>query len=151
MTSLSNLQATNTTHLDSTLKSTVTAAWSELALDEGVVHVEYQTGADGMLDFIKVWSSKVWGEWKLVCELWMRPLWSHACGVQFGSGFHSIDFGRALELAVGNVDTTQMPQEYRGFIQVFPPSAVELSEAGAITKKALEHGVLPAPEQPAAA
>jgi hypothetical protein len=150
MTSTSNPQATNTALLESTLKSTVASSWSELTLGKGLVHVEYQTGADGELDFIKIWASEVWGEWKLICELWMRPLWSHLSGVHFGSEFHSTDFARTLELAVGSVDATNMLPKHRGLVQVFPPSAAEQNEAGA-TNDALKHPARPSQEQPAAA
>jgi len=130
MSSTNNLQATNTASLESTLMSTVKSSWSELTLGEGLVHVEYQTGADGGLDFIKIWLSKVWGEWKLVCELWMRPVWSHVAGVKFGSEFHSTDFERTLELAVGSVDTSMLLPNHRGFLQVFPPTAADPSPVG---------------------
>jgi len=147
MTLISNLPATNIAHLESTLKSTVASCWSELALDEGLVHVEYQTGADSELDFIKIWTSKVWGEWTLVCELWMRPLWSHVSGIHFGSEFRSVDFARTLELAVSNIDTTNMLPEHRGFIQLFPPVAAGQGVVG----KAQDHHALPFQERPTAA
>jgi hypothetical protein len=105
----------------------------------GLIHIEYQTGADGVLDFIKIWASQVWGEWKLVCELWMRPLWSHIPGVRFGSEFHSVDFARRLELLVGNDDTATMFPNLRGSIQVSPPTAIQLNEANAMIREAIDH------------
>jgi len=151
MKPISNLREPNTANLERTLKSAVASSWSELTLEKGIVRIEYQIGADGGLDFIKIWVSKVWGEWKLVCELWMRPLWSHACGIHFGSEFHSTDFARTLELAVGSVDATNLLPEHRGLIQVFPPSEPEQSEATAMLREPVGCHAPPTDEQPAAA
>ena len=80
----------------------------------------------------------------MVCELWMRPLRSHVSGVHFGSEYHSSDFARTLELAVGSVDTTHMLPGHRGLVQVFPPD-------GAQSGSSTEQGALPFAKQPTAA
>jgi hypothetical protein len=141
MSSITNIQAKQAARLERTLKSAVVSRWSELMPDSasGLIHIEYQTGADGVLDFIKIWASQVWGQWNLVCELWMRPLWSHVSGVRFGSEFHSVDFARALELAVGSDDTSTMLPNLHGMIQVFPPTAVERSEANVSVRESMDH------------
>jgi hypothetical protein len=151
MALIGSLQAKNTSTLEGILKSTVASHWSELSLGEGLVHVEYQTGAAGELDFIKIWDSKVWGEWHLICELWMRPLWSHVAGIHFGREFHSMDFARTLELAVASADTANLLPERRGFVQVFPPTAAEQSTVEPNTGKAPAPSEACATEQPAAA
>lgn len=140
MTPIANQQRAQIDYLEHTLKSTVVQGWSEVMpeLHSGLVHIEYQTGADGALDFIKIWESQVWGQWKLVCELWMRPLWSHVSGVRFGSEFHSANFGRTLELVVGN-DAPRLLPNLHGLIQVSPPTAAERTEAEATVREALDH------------
>jgi hypothetical protein len=50
----------------------------------GLIHIEYQSGTDGALEFLKIWESTVWGVWNLMCELWTHPRWSHATGIRFG-------------------------------------------------------------------
>jgi hypothetical protein len=139
MSSNADPRAVQAARLERTLKSTVVSSWSELMPESasGLIHVEYQTGADGELDFIKIWASRVWGEWKLVCELWMRPLWSHVSGVRFGGQFHSVDFARTLELMVGNACTTTMLPNLHGLIQVFTPTTIEQNEADAIVREAM--------------
>ena len=141
MTAITNLQAMQATRLDSTLRSTVVSSWSELMpeLASGLIHIEYETGADSKLDYIKIWASRVWGEWMLVCELWMRPLWSHVSGVRFGSEFHSLDFARTLELRVRDDDKATMLPNVHGLIQVSPPTAIEMNEANARIREALDH------------
>lgn len=142
MSSIATIQAMQAARLERTLKSAVVSSWSELMpdSDSGLIHIEYQTGADGMLDFIKIWASRVWGQWNLVCELWMRPLWSHVSGVRFGSEFHSVDFARALELVVGSDDTSAMLPNLHGMVQVFPPTAVERSDADANVRESMNRG-----------
>jgi hypothetical protein len=140
MSLITDLQATQAAQLERNLKSTVVSNWNELMPQaaSGLIHIEYQTGADGVLDFIKIWESLVWGEWNLVCELWMRPLWAHVSGVRFGSAFHSVDFARALELVVSSDDTSAMLPNLKGMIQVFPPTATERSEAEVIVREAMD-------------
>ena len=85
--SLSNNQETaNVARLERTLQSTVIAYWSVLMPEgaTGLIHIEYQSGTDGALEFLKIWESTVWGVWNLMCELWTHPRWSHATGIRFG-------------------------------------------------------------------
>jgi hypothetical protein len=76
MTSASNSQQEQTDRLDRSLEYAAVQSWDELMPDpaSGLIHVEYQTGSDGSLDFGKVWASVCRGHWKLVCEVWMRSL-----------------------------------------------------------------------------
>lgn len=139
MTTAIDQQSMHAARLDHILKSAVVWSWGEVMPDlaTGLIHVEYQTGGDGTLSFIKVWASIVRGEWKLVCELWMQPLWSHVDGVRFGAGFHSLEFARTLELVVGN-DHTAMQPNLHGLIQAFPPTATERSDAEVAIREAVD-------------
>lgn len=153
MTPITDSQAIQRIQLERMLKSAVVLSWDELMADStsGLIHVEYQAGDDGLLDFLKVWASTTWGQWRLVCEFWMRPLWSHTAGVRFGSEYHSVDFARTLELVVGNDAAFSVVPDLHGLIQVFPPTEVERNDAKQITMAALDnHGSLSS-EKPVAA
>ena len=129
--------------LNRLLSSAVVLSWDELMPNStsGLIHIEYQTGDDGSLQFVKFWSSTVWGEWKLVCELWMWTLWSHVTGVRFGSNYHSVNFTRTLELVADYERPLSLLPSLRSLIQVFPPSDVQRQDAELVTMVVLNsHG-----------
>lgn len=131
MRSAITLQSARKPRLDRALQFVVVQAWDELMPDptSGLIHIEYETGSDGLLDFLKVWASTVRGNWVLVCEYWLRPLWSHATGLRFGEGYHSLGFADSLERLAGHQDQfTNLPNR-TGLIQVPPPSCKERSQA----------------------
>jgi hypothetical protein len=140
MMAIIDSQTTHRDWLECMLKSAVVMSWDALMKGStaGLIHVEYQTGDDGSLDFLKVWESTIWGQWKLVCEFWTRPLWSHATGVRFASDYHSADFSHALELAVGNKNALSMLPNLHGMVQVFPPTEDEQEKAETVTRAALD-------------
>jgi hypothetical protein len=72
-----------------------------------LIHIEYQTGHDGSLDFLLIWASTNRGYWNLVCEYWIHPLWSHSTGLRFGNDYRSLEFAHGLELAVKHEDEFQ--------------------------------------------
>ena len=147
MTPIADSQETQIVLLNRLLSSAVVLSWDELMPDltSGLIHIEYQTGNDGSLEFLKTWASTVWGEWKLVCELWMRPLWSHATGLRFGTDYHSADFARTLELVVGAEAAVSVLPNLRSLIQVFPPTDLQRRDAELLAKEALDHhGSVPA-------
>jgi hypothetical protein len=136
-------QEAQTVLLNRLLSSAVVLSWDELMPDptSGLMHIEYQTGDDGSLDFVKFWSSTVWGEWKLVCELWMRTLWSHATGVRFGNDYHCVNLARTLEELAAYERPLSLVPGLRSLIQVFPPSDVQRREAERLTTVAHDaHG-----------
>ena len=148
MAPLTDSQTTQTVRLDQMLESAVVLSWDELMPNStsGLIHIEYQSGADGSLDFLKIWASTIWGQWKLICEFWVRPLWDHAAGVRFGSEFHSVDFARTLELVVGKDDKSAILPNLHGLLQVSPPTAVERSDAGVMIREVLDHHGAPTME-----
>ena len=153
MTSITDSQTTPRVRLERILKSAVLLSWDELMTDPatGLIHVEYQAGDDGSLDFLKVWASTIWGEWKLVCEFWVRPLWSHTTGVRFAGEYHSAELARTLELAIGKDAAFAGEPNLHGLIQVFPPTEVERKEAERMVQTAPENCVCLPMEKPAAA
>jgi hypothetical protein len=153
MTPITGSQTLPRVRLERMLKSAVVLSWDELMTDpaSGLIHVEYQAGDDGSLDFLKVWASTIWGEWRLVCELWVRPLWSHTTGVRFGSEYHSAELARTLEFAVRKDGAFAGEPNLHGLIQVFPPTGVERKEAEQMIQTAPEHVVCLPMEKHAAA
>lgn len=94
MLPITDSQTMQTISLARALEYTVIQSWDELMPDgtSGLIHIEYQTGSGGSTDFLKGWASIIKGSWKLVCELLMRPLWSHTTGLRFENDYHSDAF-----------------------------------------------------------
>ena len=131
MTPATNSQLEQMLQLNSSLHSATIQGWDELipASASGLIHVEYQTGGDGSLDFLKVWTSIVRGEWKLVCEMWMQPLWSHIPGLYFSNGFQPVMFAHAMKSLMEREDPFSMLPDQSGLLQVYPPSPEQRREA----------------------
>ncbi len=119
-----------TVRLDRALEYAVIQSWDELMPDpaSGLIHVEYQTASDNSLDFLKIWSSTLRGHWSLVCEYWMRPLWSHATGMRFGDDYFSETFARTLEFLMKHDNSFAKLPDRNGLIQVYPPTPEQRSE-----------------------
>jgi hypothetical protein len=121
--------------LECALQSAVAQNWDDLMPDSksGLIHIEYQTGDDGSLDFLLIWASTVRGYWDLVCEFWVRPLWSYTIGLRFSKNYHSVEFGRTLKhLMKDGSAFLELPDKH-GLIQVYPPR----EERRDITRKSL--------------
>lgn len=131
MLPISDSQTMQTISLARPLENRVIQSWDELMPDgtSGLIHIEYQTGSGGSTDFLKVWASIIRGSWKLVCELWMRPLWSHTTGLRFENDYHSDAFANNLELIMGQEETFPSLPEEAGLIQVYPPAQEERRKA----------------------
>jgi hypothetical protein len=89
--------------LDCALEAAVVAHWNDLMPDSparGAMEILYGTAADHILQYLKVLSSETRGYWNLVCEYWLKPLWSHSVGLSFAREAHSAEFAAALTLLV---------------------------------------------------
>jgi len=146
-------QEEQTVLLKRLLSSAVVLSWDELMQDStsGLIHIEYHTGDDGSLQSVKFWSSTVWGEWKLVCELWMQTLWAQVAGVRFGSDYHSVTLARTLEVVAAYERPLSLLPDQRRLIQVFPPSDTQRREAELFTRVALDSHSSAPPATPLAA
>jgi len=129
MISAVNSQREQTVRLDRSLEYAAVQSWNELMPDpsSGLIHIEYQSGCEGSLDFLKVWTSISRGEWRLVCEAWMRPLWSHTTGLSFSNGYQSVILANALKVLTEHAFSV-LPSQNR-LIQVFPPTPTERKHA----------------------
>jgi hypothetical protein len=143
MTALSNSQPEQPARFECALKNAVIEEWDELMPDSksGLIHIEYQTGREGSLDFLTIWASTIRGYWSLVCEQWMRPLWSQAAGLTFHNDYHSLCFAHGLELVMQQHNGHLNLPDRRGLIQVYPPQEVEGST------KAVGHNPKPTPAE----
>jgi hypothetical protein len=131
MTSITDSHVIQTIPLDRALEYTVIQSWDDLMPDQasGLIHLEYQTGENGSTDFFKVWASISRGSWKLICEFWIRPLWSHATGLRFENGYHSEELAHNLEHVMRQEETFPKLPEQVGLIQIHPPTQEERKEA----------------------
>ena len=113
--------------LDRVIENAVILSWDELMPKAipGIIQVEYHTGPEGVLEYLKVWASTERGYWKLVCEYWKSSLWSHVPGCSFGKNHHPGDFSRRLESVMQDeYDFAKLPQQ-DGLIQIYPPTESE--------------------------
>ena len=153
MTDITGSQPMQTARLDRTLEYAVVQSWDQLVSDSssGLIQIEYQTGADGSLDFFKIWASTVRGRWDLICEFWAKPLWSHDTGLRFGADYHSVDFAHTLELVMRREDAFSKLPDQQGLIQISPPTPEERTAAERWMEVAFNHeGAVPV-QQPVAA
>ena len=136
-----NSQSLSTSQLDRTLQYAVVRTWDELMppSTSGSIHIEYQTGADGSLDFLKIFASTIRGYWNLVCECWMRPLWSHSAGLSFGKDYHSAGLAHSLELVMEHKDSFSKVPNRHATLYITTPTEEERGEAKSWTSVAFDH------------
>jgi hypothetical protein len=118
--------------LDSVIENAVVLSWNELMPKgtSGIIHVEYHTAPEGLLEYLKVWASTERGYWNLVCEYWKFSLWSHVPGLIFGKSHHPGEFSRRLESVMHHEgDFAKLPRQ-DGLIQIYPPTERERLDVG---------------------
>ncbi len=122
---MTDSQMTKTERFDLALEAAVVQSWAELAPgpSPSQVRVEYETGSDGSLVFMRVWLSSVRGCWKLVCEMWLQALWSNLIGLTFANHYRSVSLARALRLATQDLTPGSILPDRHGFILVQCPTA----------------------------
>jgi len=94
-------QACTAIPLDRILNSVVIVHWDTLGLGSGVagVHIDYQTGAEGSVEFLKLWACCK--EYRsLICDCSPHSSWSD--GPRFANGYHSRPLGRLLQAILMN-------------------------------------------------
>jgi hypothetical protein len=141
MAASSNSQPIPTARLDRALECAVIKSWNELMPDStsGRIHIEYQNGVDGSLDYLKIWSSTIRGYWSLVCEYWVRLLWGNATGLRFGPDYHSVGLAHALELVMGHESSFSKLHGQHGVIQVYAPTEEERRAAACSATAVIDH------------
>ena len=116
--------------LDRLLNSAVVLSWDALIQSStpGRVRVEYHIGADGALEYLKLWS--IGREyWSLICEYSVHPGWSD--GPRFCNGYHSRSLSRLLQSIMMNqaLCSHSRSPNTNSTLEVSPPTAEDVEGA----------------------
>ena len=116
--------------LDELLNSAVVLNWEALTQSSspGRVTVEYHIGADGGLEYLKLWNSAR-EYWSLICEYSAHLGWSD--GPRFCNGYHSHSLARLLQSMFMNQSLCTHAREpnTNGMLEVGPPTAADVEAA----------------------
>ncbi len=116
--------------LDQLLSSAVVLNWDALtrAAIPGRVRVEYHIGADGALEYLKLWNSTR-EYWSLICEYSTHLSWSD--GPRFSNGYHSHSLARLLQSIMMNqrLCSESGGPNTNGRLEVGPPTVEEIEAA----------------------
>ncbi|HUI83857.1 MAG TPA: hypothetical protein VL240_06515 [Candidatus Binatia bacterium] len=116
--------------LDQLLNSAVVLNWDAVTQSStpGRVRVEYHIGADGALEYLKLWSHAR-EYWSLVCEYSAHLSWSD--GPRFCNGYHSRSLSRLLQSIMMNQRLCSHGgrPNTNGTLEVSPPTAEDVDSA----------------------
>ena len=116
--------------LDQLLNSAVVLNWNVLIQSSTPrrVRVEYHVGADGALEYLKLWSVSQ-EYWSLICEYSVHPGWSD--GPRFCNGYHSRSLSRLLQSIMMNqtLCSHSCSPNTNGALEVSPPTAEDVEDA----------------------
>lgn len=116
--------------LDELLNSAVVLNWEALTQSStnGRVRVEYHVGADGALEYLKLWNSAR-EYWSLICEYSAHLGWSD--GPRFCNGYHSRSLARLLQSIFMNqhLCTHERGPNANGMLDVGPPTIEDVEAA----------------------
>ena len=124
--------AVQATTFDRILECAVMLNWNDLMRDTpGQVHIECSNAADRTVEFLKIWSSRLRGNWSLVCEYWMEPRATIAAGVTYSNGYASIALSEMLHMIMQHQGA--FPSNYQplgmDLIQIKAPTTGDLDAA----------------------
>jgi hypothetical protein len=116
--------------LDELLNSAVVLNWDALTQSStpGRVRVEYHIGADGAVEYLKLWNSAR-EYWSLICEYSTHLAW--ADGPRFCNGYHSRPLARLLQSIFMNQSmcTHDRAPNANGILEVGPPTTDDVEAA----------------------
>jgi len=127
--------------IDRILQCAVALNWKSLAADETTaMQVEYRTGPQHSLEYLKLWSSRARGFWNLVCEYWMLSSPAHQSGATFSGGTHSADLAWMLDAIMQHQGEFMAASTVfvDGLVQIGPPTAADISAAQKDMTEALD-------------
>jgi hypothetical protein len=126
----------------SMLESVMVLSWPDVMKEHpsGLLHVEYRTGPDDLIEYLKVFSSGVRGYWRLVCEYWVSALWSHEIGLSFNAGFSSARMAEMLEFVMDHQEAflRRSTPTHDLLLQVNPPTEQETTIAKECMREAVQ-------------
>jgi len=116
--------------LDQLLNSAVVLNWDAVTQSStsGRVRIEYHIGADGALEYLKLWNHAR-EYWSLVCEYSTRL--SGSDGPRFCNGYHSRSLSRLLQSIMmnqGQCSHSRNPNT-NGTLEVARPTAADVEAA----------------------
>lgn len=124
------------------LECAVTVNWKDLtkSQDNASMRIEYRTGPQRSLEYLKLWCSSKRGYWHLLAEYWMRSSIEHRSGTTFSRGNYSADLVRVLDAVMRHQEDflAPSPDFPDGLVQIRKPSAAELSTARAEMIEAMD-------------
>lgn len=131
MTAMPYLPMTVKPSLEVALKDSVVLSWNELmpSTPNGVINVEYHTGPEHLLEYLKVWASSERGYWTMICEYWKSSIWSNAPGMSFGKGYGPGGFSKKLENVMQHENDFDKGHQQDTLIQISSPNLTERNAA----------------------
>jgi hypothetical protein len=116
--------------LDQLLNSAIVLNWDAVTQSStpGRIRVEYHIGADGSLEYLKLWSHTR-EYWSLVCEYSAHLSWSD--GPRFCNGYHSRLLSRLLQSIMMNqrqCSHSHNPNT-NGALEIGPPTPEDVEAA----------------------
>jgi len=130
--------------LDELLNSAIVVNWDAITQSStpGRVRVEYHIGADGTLEYLKLWSSAR-EYWSLICEYSAHLSWSD--GPRFCNGYHSRSLSRLLQSIMMNQGLCKHSgsPNRNGTLEVGPPSAENVDAARLRVSETFQPAVAP--------
>jgi hypothetical protein len=130
--------------LDQLLNSAVVLNWDAVtqASTPGRVRVEYHIGADGVLEYLKLWTHAR-EYWSLICEYSAHISWSD--GPRFCNGYHSRSLARLLQSIMMNqmLCSHSGSPNTNGTVEVGPPTAEDVDAAKLRVSETFQRTVAP--------
>lgn len=121
------------TTIDRILECAVTLNWKDLTQsnEASSIQVEYRTGPQHSLEYLKIWSSAERGYWHLIAEYWMHSSTAHEMGTTFSNGNHSADLALMLDAIMQHQEDflPPSPDFLDGLVQIKRPVKSDLSAA----------------------
>jgi hypothetical protein len=134
--------ASTNIEISSILEAVMVLGWPEVMKEypSGLLHVQYRTGSDDFIEYLKVFSSGVRGYWQLVCEYWVSALWSHEVGLSFGNGRSSAVVTEMLEFVMDHQSAflRRSTPTHDLLLQVYPPTEQETTAAKECMRQAVQ-------------
>jgi hypothetical protein len=112
--------------LDELLNSATVLNWDAITQSSmpGRVRIEYHVGADGSLEYLKLWS-QAREYWSLICEYSTHL--SGSDGPRFCNGYHSRSLARLLQSIM--LCSHSYSPGTNGMLEVGPPTAEDVEAA----------------------
>lgn len=134
-------QACNAVPLNRILNSAVIVHWNTLGLGSAVggVRIEYHTGTEGSVEFLKLWACRS-EYWSLICDCSPHAGWSD--GPRFANGYHSHQLGRLLQSILMNQSLfgPDCGPNANGTLQIGIPSVQDVEHAALQVSEAFSRG-----------